>query len=69
MAISMAIEKNGYVEVYDEKNRRLFTERGILHGYTSNTVSIKKTDGYIRTYDEKKHQLSCKRAWFIIKEK
>ena len=62
MAISMAIEKNGYVEVYDDKNRRLFAESGILHGYTSNTVSIKKPDGSIRTYDEKRHQLSCKRA-------
>ena len=62
MAISMAIEKNGYVYVYDEKNRQLFTESGTLHGYTSNTVSIKKVDGYIRTFDEKKHQLSCQRA-------
>ncbi len=62
MAISTAIEKQGLVYVYDEKNRQLFTESGTLHGYTSNTVSIKKVDGYIRTFDEKKHQLSCQRG-------
>ena len=43
MAISIAVEKHGFVEVYDDKNKRLFHERGELYGYTSNSVSVKKT--------------------------
>ncbi len=62
MTISIAVEKHGFVEVYDDKNKRLFHERGELYGYTSNSVSVKKQDGFIYTYDEQGHKISHKRA-------
>ena len=62
MAISIAVEKHGFVEVYDERNHMLFMEQGKLHGYTSNSVSVKKSDGYIHTYDDKRHRISMVKA-------
>ena len=40
----------------------LFMEQGKLHGYTSNSVSVKKSDGYIHTFDDKKHRISMVKA-------
>ena len=62
MAISTAIEKNGFVEVRDDRNHLLFMEQGKLHGYTSNSVSVKKSDGYIHTFDGKRHRISLVKA-------
>ena len=52
MAIAMAQETGNNVRVYDENNRILFTIHGELHGYTSNTVTIKQGN-ILRMYDEK----------------
>lgn len=58
MAIGNAIEKGSWVDVYNEKNQRIFQQAinpnngDRLMGYTSSTVNIKQ--GYwINTYDEK----------------
>ena len=58
--ISVAVQNSfGYVEVYDEKNHRLYTKDGELHGYTGGSVSV-KCNGWIKTYDEKGNQISSR---------
>jgi len=57
-AISMAVQKGGLVFVFDEKNRTLFTTPGILQGYTSSTVSVKKDSGWVFVCDVKGNTIS-----------
>ncbi len=56
--IVSAIERNGSVIVFDDKNRQIMGIAGKLHGYTSTTVSIYKNK-HVYTYDEHSHQISC----------
>ncbi len=63
MSIGNAVERSGFVYVYDEKGQQLcmiFAGEG-LTGYTSTTVSIKQS-GFIHTYDEKGQHLSMTAA-------
>ncbi len=55
--ITVAVQKGEYVYVYNEKNSRLFAEKGELCGFTSATVSIKRGD-YVYTYNEKRSKIS-----------
>ena len=50
--IATAVEKDGYVNVYDDNGGFLFSRNGQLVGFTSNTVSIKQ-NGYTSVYDER----------------
>jgi hypothetical protein len=58
MAIASAVERGGWVYVYDERGRTLTTFPGAsqpgegLQGYTSTTVSVKR-GGWINVYDER----------------
>ena len=67
LAVGSAIEKRGFVYVYDEKGRSLFTKQtgtqpnDGLKGYTATTVSIRR-GSFLYTYDEKGRQLSSKSA-------
>lgn len=67
MSIGSAVEKGGFVYVYDERGRQIFTKtRGSqsedgLKGYTSKTVSIRH-GGLIITYDERGRQISTTSA-------
>ena len=61
MAIGSAIDKNGTVYVYNEKNQQMFCRPGTLHGYTSNSVSIIQR-GTIYTFNEKNQQMSSRPA-------
>ena len=54
MAIGTAVERNGWVYVYDEKGHQLTTLHGSLHGFTGSTVSVKR-NYWIYVYDEKGH--------------
>lgn len=63
MAIATAVQRGGFVYVYDEKGRQLATiaagagpEDG-LKGYTGSTVSIRR-GGFIHVFDERGRQLS-----------
>lgn len=60
MAITTAVQKGSMVYVYDG-NRQLFCKPGELHGYTANSLSVKK-NGFIFTFDEKGRQISSKPA-------
>ena len=57
MAIENAVERNGFVYVYDENGFQLATILGQLHGYTGSTVSVRR-DGLVSVYDEKGRQTS-----------
>lgn len=67
MPIGSAVERRGYVVVYDEKGRVLFQKScgtkptDGLKGYTSTTVSI-QTGSSIVTYDQKGRSLFSKTA-------
>lgn len=50
--ITAAIERNGFVYVYGEGNRSLFSVLGELHGYTGTSVSVRRGD-FIYIYNEK----------------
>lgn len=51
--ISYAVESNGSVSVYDQKNHLLFIKSGKLQGYTSTSVTVKSSSGSIAVYDDK----------------
>ncbi len=51
----MAQQKGNIVYVYDENNRELWSRIGELHGYTSNTVTIKQGD-VLYMYNEKNQE-------------
>lgn len=58
--ITVAIEKNGFVHVYDG-NKQLCCiplSGGTLLGFTTASVSIKR-NSFVHTYDEKGKQISC----------
>lgn len=57
MPIENALERNGFVYVYDENGFQLATIPGQLHGYTGSAVSVLR-DGFISVYDEKGRQTS-----------
>ena len=63
MAIGSAVQRGGYVYVYDEKGRQLAmvpagsgADDG-LKGYTGATVSVRR-GAYVYTYDERGQQMS-----------
>ena len=64
MAIGNAVQRGGFVYVYDEKGRQLSAlaagngQQDGLKGYTGATVSIRR-GGFVYTYDERGHQLSA----------
>ena len=58
MAISRAVQNGDWVDLYDMNNHQLFTQMGTLYGYTSGSVSIKRSSGWIITYDENAHEIS-----------
>lgn len=55
MAIATANQKGSFVYVYDEKGRQLFSRTGELLGYTSHSVTIKRSN-FAYTYDDKGRQ-------------
>ncbi len=61
MAILLAKQDGSFVRVYDEKNRSIFSKSGELHGYTSHTVTIKRS-GFLYTFDEKGRQIASHSA-------
>jgi hypothetical protein len=61
VAISVAVQHNGRVDVYNEKNKLVGSHLGKLQSYTNSTVSIKR-GGRIDTYDESGMQISSSHA-------
>lgn len=67
MPIGNAVQRGGFVYVYNEKGHQLFTQsagRGPndgLKGYTSGTVNIQR-GGFIYTFNEKGQQISTTQA-------
>jgi hypothetical protein len=59
MAIANAVERSGFVYVYDEKGYQLcmLPAGEGLTGYTFSTVNIKRSD-FIYSYNEKGQQIS-----------
>lgn len=57
--IITAVQKGNFVYVYGTGNRTLFSKIGELHGYTSNSVSIKKGN-LIYTYNERGIQIAVR---------
>lgn len=58
MAIGSAVQRGGYIYVYDEKGRQLTMVSGdSLQGYTSSSVSVRR-GGYIYVFNERGRQLS-----------
>jgi hypothetical protein len=63
MAIGNAVQRSGFVYVYNEKGQQLFTQPAGSHpgeglkGYTSGTVNIQRS-GFIYTYNEKGQQVA-----------
>jgi hypothetical protein len=63
MSIGNAVQRGGWVYIYDDKGRQtasVSTGSGKgdgLTGYTSTTVNIRR-GSWIYTYDEKGHQVS-----------
>ena len=55
--ITTAIQKGEFVYAYDERNSTLFSRQGVLLGYTSGTVTIKR-GGFVTTYNEKGNSIS-----------
>jgi hypothetical protein len=59
MAIANAVQKNGFVYIYDEKGSQIGTigasGSDTLHGFTSGSVSIRRGP-WIYIYDEKGRQ-------------
>ena len=64
MSIGNAVERGGYVYVYDEKNDQIFSipagnESGDgLTGYTQSRVNVRR-GAYIYSYDEKGQQVGA----------
>ena len=61
MAIRTAVQREGRVYVYNEKNDLVGSHLGKLHGYTISSVSIRR-DGTVDKYDENGMQISSTRA-------
>jgi hypothetical protein len=67
MPIGNAVQRGGFVYVYNEKNQVIFTQsagRGPkdgLKGYTSSTVNIQR-GGFIYTFNEKGQQIGTTQA-------
>ena len=67
MAIGNAVQKGGFVHVYDEKGRQTGSvpagsgPRDGLHGYTGSTVSVRR-GSMIYVYDERGRQVSSTSA-------
>lgn len=64
MSIVTAIEKNGFVHVYDNFGAEIWKKEGTLQGYTCKCVTI--NDGvYLHIYDENEDEviqkISCKK--------
>jgi len=57
--ISTAVQRGGWVYVYDEKGSQIATIDAAdgLQGYTSNSVSVKR-GGWIYIYDERGSQIN-----------
>jgi hypothetical protein len=61
MAIANAVQRGGFVYVYDEKKRQIATipagsgKGDGLKGYTGSTVNVRR-GGFVYTYDEKGRQ-------------
>lgn len=59
MAIANAVQRNGFVYIYDEKGSQIGTigasGSDALHGFTSGSVSIRRGP-WIYIYDEKGRQ-------------
>jgi hypothetical protein len=67
MAIGNAVQRGGFVYIYDEQNHKTGTvsagsekEDG-LKGYTSSTVNVRR-GAFIYSFDEKGHQKSARPA-------
>lgn len=64
MAIGNAVERGGFVYIYDEKGRQTAAvPKGSgasdgLKGYTSSTVNVRR-GSFIYSFDVKGHQLSA----------
>ena len=67
MAIGNAVQRGGWVHVYDEKGKKLTAidagnrKDDGLKGYTSTTVNIRRGN-WIYTYDEKGRKLNSTAA-------
>ena len=67
MAIGNAVQRGGFVYVYNEKNQQIFTQSAGsqpgdgLKGYTSSTVNI-QCGGFIYTYNERGQQIGTTSA-------
>jgi phage pi2 protein 07 len=67
MAVGNAVQRGGWVYIYDEKGRQLASvsagsgKDDGLKGYTSSTVNVRR-GGWIYTYDEKGRQISSTSA-------
>ena len=59
MTIGMAQQRGIYVYLYDEKNHQLCMVNGELHGYTANTVTVKR-GSCLYMYDEKGHLIGSR---------
>lgn len=66
MAIGTAIQNGGFVRVYDEKGRPIYSKPGELYGFTSTTVSI-KVGSFIHIYDAKDTQSQVNLYSFLFK--
>lgn len=55
--IETCVQRGSSVYVYGSGNHLLFTKSGELHGFTSNTVSI-KSGSRVSTYDAKGRLIS-----------
>ena len=62
MAIGMAQQKGNWVVAYDENNHHLWSRTGELHGYTSNTVTIKQGN-MLYMYNEKNIQTGSRSCY------
>lgn len=62
MAIGMAQQQGNMVYVYDENNHYLWSRTGELHGYTSNTVTIKQGN-MLYMYNEKNIQTGSRSCY------
>ena len=64
MAISNAVQRGGFVYVYNEKNFQIAClpsgngPNDGLKGYTGSSVNIQR-DGFIHSYNEKGFRTSC----------
>ena len=55
--ISVAVQRGGYVYVYNEKNMQIASQHGELYGFTSSTFSVRRGN-YVYVYNERNMQIS-----------